>query len=108
MHWHRYVEIGPVSGGRRASFYSHALYPVEPEDTFINNDHENHVAVADEGQESRFISWILTSFISDSSNHSANQQYMKTFRYNPPDFVNRIAHSTETARRITRQIKTAP
>ena len=106
MHWHRYVEIGLCLEGEGQFLYSYKQYPVEPGDIFINNDYENHVAVADAGQESRFIFLILMpSFISDSSNHSANQQYMKTFRYNPPDFVNRIAHSTETARRITRQIK---
>ena len=75
MHWHRYVEIGLCLEGEGQFLYSYKQYPVEPGDIFINNDYENHVAVADEGQESRFIFLILMpSFISDSSNHSANQQ----------------------------------
>lgn len=106
MHWHRYVEIGLCVEGKGSFLYPHKQYQVEPGDIFINNDYENHVAITGDGQENRYIFLILMpSFISDSTNHSANQQYMETFRYNPPDFVNRIAHNTETARRITRQMK---
>lgn len=103
MHWHRYFEIGLCIQGDGTFLYPHKQYPVQEGDIFINNNYESHVAVTQEGMENRYIFLILMpSFISDSSNHRANRQYIETFHYNPPDFINRIPRSSETAKRITR------
>ncbi len=106
MHWHRYFEIGLCLEGEGTFQYEYKQYPVQEGDIFINNNYENHVAITEDGQENRFIFLILMpSFISDSSNHRANRQYIETFHYNPPDFVNRIAHDTDTAIKIAGLIR---
>ena len=102
IHWHRYFEIGLCLEGDGTFLYSHKQYAAHSGDIFITNNYENHVAVTEEGRENRWLFLILMpSFISDSSNHRANRQYIETFHYNPPDFINRIACGTETAEKIT-------
>lgn len=102
IHWHRYFEIGLCVEGDGSFLYSHKQYPARKGDIFITNNYENHVAVTREGNENRYVFLILMpSFISDSSNHRVGRQYVETFHYNPPDFINRIASGTKVADRIT-------
>ena len=101
MHWHRYFEIGLCLEGNGPFVYSHKKYSVHPGDIFINNDCENHVAITEDGHTDSYLFLILMpSFISDSASHRANRRYIEIFRYNPPDFINRIPRDTPTAGKI--------
>lgn len=101
MHWHRYFEIGLCLEGDGQFMYLHKKYAVHPGDIFINNDYENHVAITEDGHVDSYLFLILMpSFISDSASPRANQRYIEVFRYNPPDFINRIPRGTPTASKI--------
>lgn len=102
MHWHRYFEIGLCIEGDGTFLYSHKKYHARKGDIFITNNYENHVAITEEGRQNRYIFLILMpSFVSDSSTYRASRQYIETFHYNPPDFINRIACGSEIADKIT-------
>ena len=106
MHWHRYLEIGLCLEGGGTFLYSHKEYPVKKGDVFITNNDENHVAVTKDGKKDRYLFLILLpSFISDNSNPLANHEYVETFDYNPPDFINRIAVRTPTADQLARLLR---
>lgn len=106
MHWHRYFEIGLCLEGSGKFLYSHKEYSSSVGDIFINNDYENHVAITEDNKTNKYIFLILMPyFISDFSNNRASQQFIKAFRYNPPDFINRIANGTPTAIKLAKLIQ---
>ncbi|MGI6215748.1 MAG: AraC family ligand binding domain-containing protein, partial [Christensenellales bacterium] len=106
MHWHQYFEIGLCTQGDGTFIYMNKSYTVNTGDIFINNNYENHVAVTSKEQTNSYIFLILMpSFISDPINHRANKQYITTFYYNPPDFINKIPNYTATANRLKKLIE---
>ena len=106
MHWHQYFEIGLCTQGKGSFLYMNKQYTVNTGDVFINNNYENHVAVTSEGNTNSYIFLILMpSFISDPINHRANKQYINTFYYDPPDFINKIPNDTEIANRLKQLIE---
>ena len=104
VHWHQYIEIGLCIKGKGVFNCSCKQYPVNTGDIFVTNNYQQHVALPSNGEQLQFILLIfLPSYI--SVNNYAAGKYIETFRYNPPDFENKIEGGTKEAKSISGLIR---
>jgi AraC-like DNA-binding protein len=105
LHWHSYLEIGLCVEGSGKFIFGNKEYDVVKGDIFVINNFENHVAVSDLPETTKYIFlFFLPELIAAPGSSEFSFEYLSPFWYDPGNFCNKVDHSTETARILNQTI----